>query len=76
MRELLTLFPDAAAVHYDRELESLNPLYDLCAAASQRGAWEAEDRVEAGKLIGEALQADREAIASIEATLALIDGSR
>ena len=81
-RELVALFPkaadplEAAAMHYDRELESLNPLYDLCAAAGKREAWGPEDRAEAGKLIGEALKADREAIASIEVALALIDGSQ
>ena len=58
---------EAAATHYDREMESLNPLHDLCDTACERQAWHAEDRSEAGKLIGDALEAEREAIASIEA---------
>ena len=82
LRELVTIFPEAAepleaaAAHYDRELESLNPLYDLCGAAQKAKAITAEDRAEAGRLIGEALKVDREAIASIEAAMALIDGSQ
>ncbi len=82
LRELVTRFPEAAepleaaATHYDRELESLNPLYDLCAAARESGAWTAGGRVEAARLIGEALKADRDAIANIEAALARIEGSR
>ena len=82
LRELVTLFPDAAkpleaaAAHYDRELESLNPLCDLCQAAGETGAWTAEGRVEAATLIGEALKADRAAIASIEAALALVGDSQ
>ena len=78
MRELVSLLPEAAdplqaaANHYDRELESLNPLYDLCATAKSSGAWTEGNRTEAGKLIVEALKADREAIASIQAVLALL----
>ena len=78
-RELVTLFPEAAeqlevaATHYDREMESLNPLHDLCDTACERQAWHAEDRSKAGKLIGDALESEREAIASIEAALATID---
>ena len=82
LRELVTLLPEATepleagAAHYDRELESLNPLYDLCAEARKIEAWRAEDRADASRLIGEALKADREAIASIESALALIDESQ
>ena len=54
-------------------MESLNPLHDLCDTACERQAWHAEDRSEAGKLIGDALEAEREAVASIEAALATID---
>lgn len=67
---------NAAAAQYDRELQSLNELYDLCAAAKDRGEFRPGDREEAQRLIGEALKADRAAIAGIEAVLALIDGSR
>ena len=79
LRELVALFPEAAkpleagATHYDHEMESLNPLHDLCDTACERQAWHAGDRSQAGKLIGDALQADREAVASIEAALAIID---
>ena len=82
MRELTGLFPEAAepleaaAIHYDRELASLNPLYDLCVAAKKSKAWSAENRAEASRLIGEALKADREAVASIEGALALLDRPR
>ncbi len=79
LRELVALFPDAAepleaaATHYDRELESLNPLYDLCAAAKKREAWTADRRVEAQRLIGEALKEEREAIEQIEAALEILN---
>ena len=79
LRELVAHFPEAAgpleaaATHYDREMESLNPLHDLCDTACERQAWHAKDRSEAGKLIGDALEAEREAIARIEAALATID---
>ena len=78
LRELAGFFPAAvgsletAATHYDHEMESLNPLHDLCDAACERQAWRAEDRAEARRHIGDALQADREAIACIEAALARI----
>ncbi len=81
LRELVTLFPvaaeplEAAAVHYDLELEALNPLYGLCSTAEKVNGFTLEDRAAAGKLIGDALKADREAIASIEAALALVDRS-
>lgn len=78
LRELAGFFPntaaslETAATHYDREMDSLNPLHDLCDPACERQAWHAEDRAEARRLIGDALQADREAIACIEAALVSI----
>ena len=78
LREIVTFFPEAAepleaaATHYDYEMKSLDPLHNLCDTACEREAWHAEDRSEAGKLIGDALQAEREAIANIEAALATI----
>lgn len=78
LQDLVSVFPEAgkqlaaAASRYDREMESLHPLHNLCDAACERQAWHAEDRAEARRLIGDALQADREAIARIEAALALI----
>lgn len=77
MRELVAIFPKAAgplelaATHYNRELDSLNPLYDLCARS--RETWTANDRAEVQRLIGEALKADREAVAQIEAALKILD---
>ena len=79
LRELVPLLSEAAepleaaAVHYDHEVESLNPLHDLCDAACEREAWRAEDRSQAGELIGKALESEFEAIASIEAALAMLD---
>ena len=78
LRELAGLFPNAAesfkaaASHYDREMDSLNPLHDLCDTACDRQAWHAGDRAEARRHIGDALEAEREAIAYIEAALASI----
>ena len=79
LRELVALFPDAAepleaaATLYDHELESLNPLYDLLATAGEREEIGTEERAEASRLIGEALKADRDAIAKIEAALEILD---
>ncbi len=78
LRELAGFFPAAAesletaATHYDHEMAVLHPLHDLCDTACERQAWPAQDRAEARRLIGDALQADREAIGSIEAALANI----
>ena len=60
LREIVTIFPEAkkpleaAAAHYDQELESLNPLYDLCAAAKEAEAWSPKGRAEAQRLIADA----------------------
>lgn len=75
LRELCSILPEAAeqletaAVNYDREMESLNPLHDLCDAACEREAWLAQDRDKARQLIEDALESDREAIVCIEAAL-------
>lgn len=79
LRELCSIFPEAAeqlgaaAAHYDREMDSLNPLHDLCDAACEREMWLAEDRAKARQLIEDALKSDREAIVSIEAALITLD---
>ena len=79
MRELVTLFPkaaeplEAAAAHFNRELESLSPMYDLCVAAKSRKAWTAKDRPEIQRLIGKALRADQEAVAQIQVALEILD---
>ena len=76
LRELVGFFPAAAepletaATYYDHEMDALNPLHVLCDTACERQAWHAEDRAVARRLIGDALQADREAVASIEGALA------
>lgn len=76
VREIAGIFPEAAAqleaaaVHYDREMESLHPLHDLSDAACDRQAWLAEERTKARHFIGAAMESEREAIASIEAALA------
>ena len=81
LRELVPIFPEAAeplsqaAAHYDREVLTLQPLLHLFSAVRADKAFTAERRAEAGRMIGEALEADREAIASIEAALALMGES-
>ncbi len=76
LRGLALLFPNGAAqledaaVHYDHELEPLNVIHDLCNTACQRDAWHAKDRAQAGECLGFALEADKAAIACIEAALA------
>ena len=78
LRELCSVYPEAAeqleaaASYYDREMESLNPLHDLCDAACDREAWLAEERARAGKLIDDSLKAERKAIAHIEAAVEIL----
>ena len=82
LRELLDLFPEAAgpigeaAAHYDREVAVLKSLHDLFEAGRENDGFTAEGRAEAGRLIGEALQVEREAISGIEAALAVLEVSR
>ena len=78
VRELTDVFPvaaaplQAAAVHYEHELESVQHLFDLSRAASARG-FNAADRKEAQRLIRAALAADRAAVEQIELALARLD---
>lgn len=80
MRELVDTFPEAkvqletAAAAYDRELEFLNDLYDVCVTASTNGTWTTEARTDARTLISDALVAEREAVASIQSTLTILEG--
>ena len=80
-RELVTVFPEAkdpleaAATQYDREVAALEPLYDLLETARDREAITSSQRAEARRLIGEALAADRAAVARIEAVLAVLPAS-
>ena len=81
MRELTRLLPEAAeklqaaAADYDREHQALVQLSALVEAAHGRGAYTADERAEARRLIGEALEADRAAVSRIEAALAILDES-
>jgi hypothetical protein len=82
LRDLVAFFPEAAepleaaAADYSHELDLLNPLYDLCSAAKERGTWTNENREEARSLIGRALKTDQDAIKKIEAALLLIEESQ
>ena len=80
LREIKTLFPkaaarlEAAAAHYEHELEPLHDIYELCNAACERDAWHADERAKARKAIGDALRADRQAVSGIAAALTVLDG--
>ena len=77
-RELIDLFPSAssdlekAASHYDHASEAAEELRVVFLRAEETDELAKSDRVEASDLISKALQAEREAIASIEAALAQI----
>jgi len=77
MRELVDILPaaagplEAAAAHYDRELEAVGPLFALFDAAAHAGRpMEGSERAELQRLISVALEADRAAVAQIEVALA------
>lgn len=76
LREFSSVFPEAAdqleaaAVHYDREMDSL---HDVCDAACDREAWLAEERARAGELIGDSLKAERKAISRVVAAIAILE---
>ena len=78
MSELADVFPEAsaaleaAAAEYNRELESLVPLHTLLVSARESETFTAEQRADAQGLIGGALNADRTAIAHVEAALAIL----
>ena len=82
LRELVDVFPTAAselgkaAADYDQVVDVSARLSALCGKAKEAGGFSADTRAEASDLITAALQAERAAIASIEAVLALEDGSR
>ena len=91
LRELVDLFPAAAsdlekgAAHYDRVVEASDKIRTLCEEVFRASVLEgekakekfAEDtRTEVIALITAALKAEREAIVSIEAALALVADSR
>ena len=66
---------NAAAVQYERELEAPEPLYEICHAANHEDGFPEDARAKARALIAEALEADRKAVAHIEATLTILDTS-
>jgi beta-lactamase regulating signal transducer with metallopeptidase domain len=78
-REMIDLFPSAAsdletaASHYDEASAAAGALGLVFQMAEAAGELAKSDRVKASDLISEALQAERDAITSIEAALAQID---
>jgi hypothetical protein len=82
LREIVAILPTAApaleraATRYDREVEALGRLHDLCDEAKDAGGFWDDARSEAAGLITAALDADRAAIASIEAAFAVLHESR
>ena len=81
LRELVAVFPEAgdelnaAAAQYERELEALEPLYGICHTAKHEDNFPEDARARARALIAEALDADRKAVAHIEAALTILDRS-
>ncbi|MDE3001401.1 MAG: hypothetical protein OXU79_20175 [Gemmatimonadota bacterium] len=81
LRELVDVFPEAggelnaAAARYERELEALEALYEICHTAKHEDNFPANARARARALIAEALEADRKAVAHIEAALSILDTS-
>ena len=66
---------NAAAAQYERELEALEPLYEICHTAKHEDNFPEDARARARALIAEALEADRKAVAHIEAALTILDRS-
>ena len=59
---------------YNRELELLNALYDVCSTASSNEAWTTEARTDARGLISDPLVVDREAM--LDEDPSLLEGGR
>ena len=82
LREIVGIFPAAAselekaAEQYDGVVEVTNRLHALCEKAKESGEFRADAGVEARNLVAVALQAEREAIVGIKATLALVEETR
>jgi uncharacterized protein YdcH (DUF465 family) len=78
-RELVADFPAAAsdlenaATHYDRVSETAKTLDTVFHRAEETDQLAPADRIEASDLIAKALQEERNAIASIQAALTVID---
>lgn len=80
MRELVAILPEAeaalqsAATYYDAEVEAVVALREIIAAAQEAKAFSLGQKSAVQRLIGEALAADRQAVAQIEAVLARVGG--
>ena len=81
LRDLTDVFPVAgselrsAAGHYDRVAEASGKLYSVCERSVPADEFTDDARAEASRLISTALQAERNAIASVKAALALIEAT-
>lgn len=81
LRELVDVLPkaasdlEAAATHYDRVVDTSDALHGLCGRAKEQGEFSEDTRTKAVGLVAAALQADRDAIASIEGALAMLGTS-
>ena len=81
LRELTYVYPaaakplEAAAAHYDREIESITAIFDLCVATTKHEpeVFTPDQRAEIRSLIAQALKADRDAVAQIEAALKILE---
>ena len=79
LRELTHVFPVAtselqfAAGHYDRVAKAVGKVHAICVRSGGDDEFTVSARAEAGRLIATALQAERDAIASVKAALALIE---
>ena len=81
LRELISVLPEAAgeltaaASHYERELEALEPLYEICHSAMHQDDFSEDGRAKARELVAKALESDRNAVARIEAALTILDSA-
>ena len=81
LRDLTDVFPvaaselESAAGHYDRVAEASGKLYSVCERSRDADEFTDDARAEVSRLISTALQAERDAIASVKAALALIEAT-
>ena len=81
LRELVAMFPEAggelnaAASQYERELDALEPLFEMCHTANHEDSFPADARARVRALLAEALEADRKAVGHIEAALSILGTS-
>jgi hypothetical protein len=80
LRELTDVYPaaakplEAAAADYDREVGSITEIVDVCVATAKHEpkVFTPDQRAEIRSLIAQALKADRDAVAQIEAALKML----